>query len=236
MQSSESETVNCLQVVVWLVTYLKCFSVPDCWDRLLASLWTHGRKWEDGRMDGWMENLAEQNGSSIILMVLHGMMRMNHQTGLGPRWQEFGVYQPTEQSQTCQSDIDKWWHLHIYCGCISCCRAKRTTVSLYWIVKGVLNSSMVLFNSERIAHSCFIVSFLQEDVLLSGLKVSKRMGCFMCHDGQISYRPPHLNAFHFSCQPQGAALDTLKENHHGEDVLANFSNINAYLRHALGKS
>lgn len=58
----------------------------------------------------------------------------------------------------------------------------------------------------------------------------------MCHDGQISYRPPHLNAFHFSCQPQGAALDTLKENHHGEDVLANFSNINAYLRHALGKS
>lgn len=69
-------------------------------------------------------------------------------------------------------------HLHIYCSCISCCRVKRTMVSLYWIVKGILNSSMVLFNSERIAHSCFMVLVLQEDVLLSWLQKSYRDGMF----------------------------------------------------------
>lgn len=59
-------------------------------------------------------------------------------------------------------------HLLMYRSCDSWCRAAGGRRSaLCWIVKEVLNRSVVLFDSKRTAHLCFIVSSLQVDVLLS---------------------------------------------------------------------
>lgn len=65
----------------------------------------------------------------------------------------------------------------------------RTMVSLHWVVNWILNSSMVLFNVERIAHSCY--QFFRKKSSCLGLKSLK--GCFMCHDGQNSVS---LNCHH----------------------------------------
>lgn len=149
--------------------------------RALASLWMNGSEWEDGWMDG------KPCWTKWQLHYPHVAPQYDEDESSDWSWSLMtGVWSPPANWTKPNMSIRQIGHLHIYCSCISCCRAKRTMVSLYWIVKGILNSSMVLFHSERIAHSCFIVSFLQEDVLLSWLKVSKRMGCFMCHDGQSS--------------------------------------------------